>query len=87
MKTAKDVILNHHIQSENSCIAWAIEFILKVCGKLELDEYPLQKSGEQFNFGEKTRTILRKNGVESRNEHLAFWDFHSASQEEAKKRW
>jgi hypothetical protein len=65
-------ILNSHDQlHENSCAGWGLEFILKLEGKLKIDEYPIQnKWPNGCGFGQAETNYLSAEGLICDNSEL-----------------
>jgi len=66
MRDAIEVLFYHEQRHSESCVAWGLEFILKVREKIGLDEYPLQSGIEpntgigscSWGFGQKERDFI-----------------------------
>ena len=85
MRTALEVLSNHEIQSPSSCIAWTLEFIIKLHdANVPLDYYSLQSSGISYGFGPTERAILATHKIDSKEESYDWPDFEQISKEDAK---
>jgi len=79
----KSVVDAHRQQGENSCVPCSAEFILKLHGKLEPDEHPLQTSwdGKPYGYGE-VKQELAKAGIAAQNFELDFPELEKRAETE-----
>lgn len=84
MRTPVDVLNAHEIQGEESCIAWAVEFISKLHEQTPLTEYPLQTQFPKgFGFGKEAQDFLDKGGITAWEENFEWNDFDTVSKADA----
>jgi hypothetical protein len=84
MRPAAEVLAAHNIQGPDSCISWAIEFILKLHEKLALAEYPIQtKFPKGTGFGAEAIALLAVDGITAWQESLCWADFETYSKADA----
>lgn len=84
MKDPIAVLQNHHIQGAASCIAWAVEFILKLHEKRALDNYDLQTAfATGMGFGSETQTMLDGEEITAWDEEYTWKDFERIAKEDA----
>jgi hypothetical protein len=81
-------LLPQHIQKhERSCIAWSLELVLKMHGKLDVSGYPLQDGSDPcgYGFGDRERQILKQKGIDSKEHNLDWKEFADLSCREVER--
>ena len=80
-----DVLQKHEMQGKESCVAWGLEFILKVHDKIKIDDYPIQKKYPSgLGFGDEADRLLSPHKIVKCDKSFAFPDFQKDVEAELK---
>lgn len=84
MREVTEVLIQHEIQGELSCISWGIEFIAKLHDAVPPSEHPIQAAHmEGMGFGKDAIELLADLKIHAWEDSLEWAEFEKVAKEDA----